>query len=383
MANNSAGSWQPGEASVPELVEHDNARPGESNPPAVDRNQGRSVAMRLFSGNLSPARISGVYALIALIIIFWIWVPDTFPQMATVYQIANSSAVLALAALTLVIPLSAGVFDISIGNTMSLSGVICAYAVVNTHMPIWASVFLGLASSLIVGLVNASVVVFGRISSLVATLATGFLIQAVVLWRTGGQDVNGAALEGSFQKLADGFVFGQLTIPVVYTVVMAAIIWLTLDHTATGKRIYATGYNKEASRLAGVKTNRIQFISLVFSAVMAGATGIVIAATLGAGSPTAGNDYLLPAFAGVFVGATQFRLGRFNAWGTVLAVALLGTLTTGMGLASVAQWVQQCATGIVLILALILATRERRVGGLRPLRRRRPVEEASQPEAVA
>ena len=78
------------------------------------------------------------------------------------------------------------------------------------------------------------------------------------------------------------------------------------------------------------------------------------ASNIGSGSPTAGISYLLPAFAAVFLGATQLKNGRFNAWGTIIAVLLLGTLTTGLGLAGVDQWVQQFATGVVLIAALAL-----------------------------
>jgi len=80
----------------------------------------------------------------------------------------------------------------------------------------------------------------------------------------------------------------------------------------------------------------------------------VLAANQGSGSPTGGDTYLLPAFAGVFLGATQLKNGRFNAWGTTIAVVLLGTLVTGLGLARVGQWVQQFATGVVLISALAL-----------------------------
>ena len=313
---------------------------------------------------LSPSRIGAIYALAALIVVFSVWVPDTFPKLATLYQIGNSNAIPALAALTLVIPLAAGVFDISIPNTMSLSGVICAYSIQIGHQTVFVGVLLGMLSALVVGIVNACVVVLGRIDSLVGTLASGFLIQALVLWRTNSQSITGQALTGTFPKIAFATPFRQFTAPVLYALVAAVVIWLVLDHTATGRRIYATGFNREAARLATVRTARIQFSALVCSALLAGATGIILAASLGSGSPTAGNSYLLPAFAGVFVGATQFRPGRFNAWGTVLAVVLLGTLTTGLGLASVPQWVQQFATGIVLIAALILATNERRSAGV-------------------
>lgn len=345
--------------------------------PLTDNKPDRAVgaktsAARRLPAWLNPSRIGGIYALVVLIVIFSIWVPHTFPKLATIYEIGNSNALPALAALTLVIPLSAGVFDISIPNTMSLSGVVCTYAMVSSHQSIIVGVLLGMLAALLVGIVNASVVVLGRIESLVGTLASGFLIQALVLWRTNSQSITGSALNGSFQKIAFATPVGQLTAPVLYALVAAVGIWVVLDHTATGRRIYATGFNREAARLATVRTARIQFAALVGSALMAGATGIVIAANLGSGSPTGGNSYLLPAFAGVFVGATQFRLGRFNSWGTILAVVLLGTLTTGLALASVPQWAQQFATGIVLIAALILASKERRGAGVEHRKPRKP-----------
>ncbi len=94
--------------------------------------------------------------------------------------------------------------------------------------------------------------------------------------------------------------------------------------------------------------------------------------TSGRASPTAGNSYLLPAFAAVFLGATQLKNGRFNAWGTIIAVILLGTLTTGLGLARCAQWVQQFATGVVLIGALALTGFQVRRAGSESRRARGP-----------
>ena len=98
--------------------------------------------------------------------------------------------------------------------------------------------------------------------------------------------------------------------------------------------------------------NRLRFLSLVVSGTLAGATGIVLASILGSGSPTAGTPYLLPAFAAVFLGATQLKNGRFNAGGTIIAVLLLGTGTTGLALAAAPQWSQAMFVGVVLIASL-------------------------------
>jgi ribose transport system permease protein len=316
---------------------------------------------------LSFSSIGGIYVLLLAIVVFSIWVPDTFPQFATVRQVLNNNAVSAMAGLTLVVPLAAGVFDISVPYTMTLSGVMCTYAIVHSNAPLSVAIVIALLASLVVGVVNAIVVVTFKIDSLIGTLATGFLVQAVVKWRTGSRNVTDQRLNGAFTNIARNQLgIGKdysLTLPVFYVVAIAFVLWYVLEHTATGRRIYATGFNRDASRLATVRTERLRFGCLVASAFLAGVTGIVLASSLGSGSPTGGNSYLLPAFAAVFLGATQLKNGRFNAWGTIIAVTLLGTGTTGLGLAKQEQWVQDTFTGVVLIAALaVTGLQVRRAG---------------------
>ncbi|MDT4935615.1 MAG: ribose transport system permease protein, partial [Pseudonocardiales bacterium] len=117
-------------------------------------------------------------------------------------------------------------------------------------------------------------------------------------------------------------------------------------------RLYATGFNPDAARLANIRVDRLRFCSLLVSATIAGLAGVCLASSLSAGSPSAGTPYLLPAFASVFVGATQFKNGRFNAWGTIVAVLMLGTGTIGLGLASAPPWASDMFTGVVLLAAL-------------------------------
>jgi ribose transport system permease protein len=95
-------------------------------------------------------------------------------------------------------------------------------------------------------------------------------------------------------------------------------------------------------------------IAFVTSAVIAGFAGMVLAARVSSGSPTAGPAYLIPAFSAAFLGATQFRQGRFNPWGTVIAVLLLGTGNVGLLLAGGPNWTPTLFEGVVLIAAVAL-----------------------------
>jgi ribose transport system permease protein len=328
--------------------------------PTEHREHGRATttpASRWMS-RLAFDKVGAVYVWLAIIAVFSIWVPETFPNLTTAKQILNSNAITALAALSVTIPLAARVFDLSFALNMTLCGVAVAHFVVD-GVPLVAAVGLGVLIGVVVGLINATVVVVMKIDSFIATLATGSLIQALITLVTNDTPISDVKLAGGFSKIGQTTTQG-LILPVFYVAVVAMGIWYLLEHTATGRRLYAVGFNQDAARLAGVKVARLQFLALVTSGVLAGASGIVLASILGGGSPTAGTPYLLPGFAAVFLGATQLKNGRFNAGGTLIAVLLLGTGTTGLGLANAPQWSGSLFVGIVLIAALTVTGLQRR-----------------------
>jgi ribose transport system permease protein len=317
--------------------------------------------MSVLRRKLSFRNIGAVYVLLGVIVVFSIWVPATFPTLATVKQVFDGNAIIAILALSLLIPLSAGVFDLSIAYNATLAGVLCTKLVVASVPLPWA-ILIALCGALGVGLMNAIVVVVMRVDSFIGTLATGSLVLALVTWVTGNLVVEGPALlNGTFLKIGQGTI-GGFIYPVFYVIIVGAVIWYVLEATATGRRLYATGFNYRAARLAGVQTERLRFGALLASAFFAGIAGVVLASTLGDGDPTSGTAFLLPAFAAAFLGATQLRAGRFNVPGTLVAVLLLGTGVAGLGLASAAQWAQDMFTGIVLIAALAVTGVQRRAG---------------------
>lgn len=307
-------------------------------------------------------RIGAVYVLIGISLIFSFWAPATFPHWATVQQVLNGNAVTALISLALVVPLSAGVFDLSVTYTVSLSGVVAAYLLVH-GVPLGLAIIAAMGVALAVGLVNAVVVVVSHIDSFIGTLATGSLIQALIAMISSNNDINGPQLGDAFSRIAQTGIAG-FSLPVLYAIVVALVIWYLLEHTALGRRIYASGFNSNAARLAGIRVSKLQFWALVSSSVVAGASGIVLGSQLSSGSPTAGTPYLLPGFAAVFLGATQLKQGRFNAWGTVIAVVLLGVGVTGLGLANAPAWSSSMFTGVVLIAALAVTGQQRRRAAL-------------------
>src|SRR5580704_7375496 len=242
-------------------------QPSPSGPKATSRWRSELAA------GLSPRNIGAVYVLILICIVFSIWAPNTFPQGATIKQVLDNNAITALAALALIVPLSARVFDLSFAYVMSLSGVTAAHFVAADNWPV---LLARLGAALVIGLVNGFVVVIMRIDSFIGTLATGSLVQAFISFVTNDNSINSERLSGAFSSMSQGSI-GGIIYPVFYAVIIAAALWVFMDHTATGRRLYATGFNPNAARLADIRVNKLRFCSLLVSAGLAGFAGVLLA----------------------------------------------------------------------------------------------------------
>ena len=116
------------------------------------------------------------------------------------------------------------------------------------------------------------------------------------------------------------------------------------------------------ARLAGVRTSATVVACLIGCGIIAAASGCLVSSRLATGDPTVGPGYLLPAFAAALLGSTQFRGGRYNVWGTVLAVYVLATGVKGLQLAGAPVWIPDLFNGLALLLAVGMAKRQGRSG---------------------
>jgi ribose transport system permease protein len=297
--------------------------------------------------------IGAIYVWIAMIVFFSIKSPDVFPTWNTVKVVLNLNAIAGLVALSLVVPLCARAFDLSIGYVVAVTSVLSASLIVQHHYSFVAAIAVCLVLAVGVGAINGLLVVGFGIDSFIATLATGSVLSAAVVLISNNVQVTNDRLAINFAQIATTNIAG-ITLPVFIMIGVGVALWWLLEQTVTGRRLYATGFNEEAARLTGVRTRRLRFASLLVSAVVAGLAGILVTANAGSGAPDIGPSYLLTSFAAAFLGATQFRDGRFNAQGTIVAVLVLGTGTAGLSLIGAQPWVSDMFTGVVLIASLAL-----------------------------
>jgi ribose transport system permease protein len=143
---------------------------------------------------------------------------------------------------------------------------------------------------------------------------------------------------------------------------IALFLWILLDTTETGRFMYAIGGNPEAARLSGIRTRKLRIIGFVIVGVTAAVVGILISSYSAAYNPGRGAGYLLPAYAGAFLGAACFRPGAFNVPGTVVGVLFLGTIQTGLTYLNLQTYLIGIVQGCILIGAVLLSTLAARKG---------------------
>lgn len=296
-------------------------------------------------------RFSLVYVGIVIIVLFGILTPDNFLTTQNLQSILSEQAITAIVALGLLVPLSAGAFDISVGYLVGFAGVLVGWFL-SHGVPVVPSIGLVLLAGVAIGLLNSVVVVNWRIDSFIATLATGSILLAGIGWVSGNVVTFG--LPDSFTQIALTKVAG-ISLPFFYLIALAFVLWFVMDQTPVGRRVYATGGSPEAASLAGVRTKRIIFGSLLVSALFSTLAGILLSSNLASASPQVGPEYLLPAFAAAFLGSTQITPGRFNVWGTLLAVYVLAIGVKGLYLLGAATWVPSLFNGVALIVAVGLS----------------------------
>lgn len=301
---------------------------------------------------LSPKNIGAVYVWIAIIVLFSIIASDTFPTWTTAKSILNQYSVTGLMALSLVIPLACGYYDLSIGYTMGLSGIMVAELLAKTSMSPVLCVVVTLVICVAIGLLNGFVVIGLGVDSFIGTLGTGGILYAITLGVSGNQTITGRVGE-DYSKLASTSI-GGFTLPVFYMLIAMVVLGYWLQRTEMGRHFYALGFDRETARLTGVSVDKLGIVAFIVSAVIAGFAGMVLTARVSSGSPDAGPSYLIPAFSAAFLGATQFCRGRFNPWGAVIAVLLLGTGDVGLLLVGGPIWTPQLFEGTVLIAAVAL-----------------------------
>jgi ribose transport system permease protein len=319
--------------------------------PSPDEERGPRSASRV--GLLVAERFGlvGVWAIV--FVVFAILRPTDFLSNANLANIFGSQAVLLVLTLGVMIPLTAGDYDLSSGSTLPLAAMLVAILNVNDRMPIVPAALLCIAMGAVIGLVNGALIVKLGNDSFIITLGMATILGGIDYWISNSNTIIGVSV-GLSNIVFNDTLFG-IPLEFYFGVALTLILWYVWSYTPLGQRVLLVGSARRVAELSGLNTPRLRVGALVASGMLSALAGVMYTGTTGSASPTAGADFLLPAFAAVFLGSTCIRPGRFNPLGTFVAVYFLATGIVGLELLGASSAIQDVFYGAALVIAVSIS----------------------------
>ncbi|MCD4526618.1 ABC transporter permease [Nocardioides sp. cx-173] len=283
---------------------------------------------------------------------FAVRMPDTFLTHGSFSSIFGSQQVLVFLAMSVMVTLVVGEFDLSVASVMGLSATIVPVMAGVHGWNIWVACLAGLGAAMLAGVVNAFFVVILDVSSFVVTLGMGTLLIGISQWISNQTIVS--VNDPSLSKLSIYPIFG-MPVSFYYGIALALVVAYILAFTPLGRSMIFVGANREVARLAGIRVQRIRFGAYIFGALLSGLAGVILVATLGGADSSTTMAYLLPALAAVFLGTAVVHPGSFNPIGTMVAIYFLQTGIFGLQLLGAKGWITNVFYGAGLVIAVAVA----------------------------
>lgn len=301
------------------------------------------------------------------VLILWALLSAVTSQLSlsSLSGVAISSSFLVLVALgqMAVVTTGDGNIDLSISSVMTLSAYIALIVIGGHDSRLFLGVVVTFGLGLLVGTINAALVLLARIPAIIATLATGYVLATASL--LANRAIPGFTIAPTLRAIATARVVGVPIMAVVAVVVMIAASFV-LNRTAYGRTLSAVGQNALAARLAGVRTIRVAAGAFLASSVLAAFTGLLLGAYVGGAFLEMGQPFLLQSIGAVVLGGTLILGGSATAVGTMFGAVLLVLIVTTMQIARLPPGTQDVVEGAVIIAVLALA------GGTTLRRRAKP-----------
>ena len=241
-----------------------------------------------------------------------------------------------------------GQLDLSCGSVIALAGVLSVmnYKAVG-NMPL--AFLVAIAIAICVNILNGIMVTKFKTPAFIATLATQTMARGAALFITNGQNVYEI---GDYTVVGQGSI-GPIPIPVIFMLLIFAVMAYLMRHTHWGRSTYAVGGNAEAANASGINTQRIIMQAYLLNGILVGIAAVLFMSRVNGGLPAGATGYEMDGLTATIVGGTSFTGGIGTAWGTVVGAFVVGFLSNIMNLLSIDSYIQQIIRGAIIALAVI------------------------------
>lgn len=290
-----------------------------------------------------------IFIVMIVLFLFFTISTDTFCTVNNLLNIARQVAVLGIASVGMTMVILTGGIDLSTGSIITFVNIITAYFMVKMGMNMWVAIIVALTASTLIGLINGVAVANLKMPALIVTFASQTIFEGLAYMICGGIPIFG--FSDAFSFIGQGYI-GPIPFPVILLVIAFLIGAFILVKSYFGRYIYAVGGSEEASKLSGIKTNKILYLVYSLSGLFAGIAGIVMLSRTNSGQPTAGKGYEFDVITAVVLGGVSVNGGFGKISNVVAGVLIIGMLSNGMVLLNVSSYAQMVVKGLILALAV-------------------------------
>lgn len=306
---------------------------------------------KLSLGDVMKVKELGALLPLIILVIIASLVNPAFLNSNNLFDILRTTSYTTILAVPLTMLMASGRMDMSIAATTALGGIIAAMAE-TSGMPLPVALLLGILVGAAVGVCNAVLVDYFQLPGFIATLAVSNIVEGISAVITDNNPIPG--ISGSFKAIAQTRLAGQVTITVIYALVLAVIGYVIMKHMKIGRKILAVGGNTEAANLAGINVKRIHTGLFILVGIFGAVSGILYCSRFSSAQLTAGAGTSLTIMSSVIIGGTAMRGGSGTIVGSVLGCMLFAVITNALVVMGISTNWQNVVYGLILVIALLI-----------------------------
>lgn len=299
--------------------------------------------------------IAGFVILIFLVSPF---ITPVFFSGTNLLNLLRQTSYSAIAAIGMYYVILTGGIDLSIGATIQIVGMVSITMLIN-NIPTFLTLVSIIIIGLIIGLINGTLITYGKLQPFVVTLVTKRIMEGTVLTITEGASISGT-IPDSFMSIGTGYLVG-IPIPVVVLAICLIFAFILMHKTIYGRRLYLTGSNSVAAFYSGINVNAMKVSAYILCALFATISGILSVARIGAFQPTTthggATGMEMNAIAAVVVGGGSLSGGKGTVIGVILGALLYGMLSNLFPLVGINSYIQQLVQGLIILIAVVVSAR--------------------------
>jgi len=300
---------------------------------------------------------SVVLVAILVIIAAWIMEPKTFMSAQNWVNILRSNATVGILAFGMTFVIISGEIDLSVGSALVAVGAITMF-VLNITGSVFVAVLIALVVGALFGTMTGFIVAKGRVPSFIVTLGLMYIYRSVSMYYMKGGGFFGE-VEG-YKAISNTLIGGFLPLPIIYFAVLVAACIYLAKYTKLGRHIYAVGSNKKSARLSGINTDKIKILTFMLMGLAVALASIIETSRMNSINATSsGQGYEMNAIAMAVLGGASMAGGRGTMVGTLFGILIMGIINNILTLIGVDPFLVNAIKGLIVILAVLLQTKEK------------------------